>query len=81
MERCENDKMRPYLSVSCSSKTFRLVWSRMVRALTKQPRSSFLARNMDMMGSGADRAQWARVGDIEISGIWRKFDDAGSGGI
>lgn len=52
MERWRDEEMRPYLSVSCSSKTFRLVWSRMVRALTKQPRSSFLARNMDMMDSG-----------------------------
>lgn len=39
-----------HLSVSNSSKTLRFVWSRMVRALTKQPRSSFLARNMDILG-------------------------------
>jgi hypothetical protein len=39
-----------YRSVSLASKTLRFVWSRRVRTLTKQPRSSFLARNIDMMG-------------------------------
>lgn len=43
------EKEDAHLSVSNCSKTLRLVWSRMVRALTKQPRSSFLARNMDML--------------------------------
>lgn len=36
---------KSYLSGSCCSKTLRLVWSRMFMMLTKQPRSSFFARN------------------------------------
>lgn len=39
-----------YLSGSFSSKTLRLVWSRMTLMLMKQPRSSFLARNIDILG-------------------------------
>lgn len=38
-----------YRSGSCSAKTFLFVWSRMTLMLTKQPRSSFLERNIDMM--------------------------------
>lgn len=40
---------RMYLSVSCSANTFRLVWSRMVLILMKHPKSSFLARNIDIL--------------------------------
>lgn len=40
-----------HLSVSCCSNTLRFVWSRRVRTLTKQPRSSFFARNIDMLGN------------------------------
>lgn len=38
-----------YRSGSCSAKTLRLVWSRITLTLTKQPRSSFLALNIDML--------------------------------
>lgn len=43
--------MSSYLSVSYCSYTFRLVWSRMILMLTKQPRSSFLARALDIVGA------------------------------
>ena len=38
-----------HLSGSNCSKTLRFVWSRMLRILVKQPRSNFLARNIDMV--------------------------------
>lgn len=38
-----------YLSGSFSSNTFRFVWSRMLRIVMKQPKSSFFARNAAMM--------------------------------
>jgi hypothetical protein len=46
-----------YLSGSFSSNTFRLVWSRMLRMVMKQPKSSFFARNAAIMvrTNGTDR--------------------------
>lgn len=43
-----------YLSGSCSANTFLLVWSRITLTLTKQPRSSFFDRNIDMMAVVVD---------------------------
>ena len=40
-----------HLSGSFSAKTLRLVWSRMVLMLTKHPRSSFFALNIDMLAA------------------------------
>lgn len=40
------------LSASCSAKTLRFVWSRIMRVLMKQPRSSFFARNIDILRRG-----------------------------
>jgi len=52
-----------HLSGSCSANTFLLVWSRMTLMLTKQPRSSFFERNMDMMAvvegrKSSSRTRW-----------------------
>lgn len=44
----------PYRSVSCSAKTFLLVWSRMTLMLTKHPKSSFFDRNIDILGDCED---------------------------
>lgn len=40
-----------HLSGSFCSNTIRLVWSRMILGWIKQPRSSFFARNIDMLGT------------------------------
>jgi hypothetical protein len=50
--------MAVYLSCSCSWKTFRFVWSRMILALMKPPRSSFFARNCDMI-SDSGMSTWS----------------------
>lgn len=46
---CWRTAGRADLSCSFCSKTLRLVWSRITLMLTKQPRSSFFERNMDIL--------------------------------
>lgn len=68
------EKSFAHLSVSWASKTLRFVWSRRVRTLTKQPRSSFLARNIDMVGDrgwGVDDEAVGRCCDhVEPNSRW-----------
>lgn len=70
---------RAYLSASCFSYTFRLVWSRMTLMLTKQPRSSFFARNIDILGrasAGGTSVVGSDVGDRQ-----KRYDAMSKGWI
>ena len=49
LEQARIGRKKTYLSVSCSANTCRLVWSRMTLMFIKHPRSSFLARNIDIL--------------------------------
>lgn len=70
---------KTYLSVSCFSYTFRLVWSRMTLMLTKQPRSSFFARNIDILRDGFCGRDQRRRSDV--GGDRQKRQDAMSQGM
>ena len=70
-----------YLSGSAASKALRLEWSRMVLTLAKQPRSNFLALNIDILAVWGVRGQAGSGGrSAEAAALalnWRLPDDDG----
>jgi hypothetical protein len=69
-----------YRSGSCSAKTLRLVWSRITLTLTKQPRSSFLALNIDMLADYRERIAVVNAKN-EVGDAVVRIEDPGYGDL